>query len=50
MKCSTSSGESGGKWELFAHDADVGVRGCGATAEEAFEAAACALTSVVTHV
>jgi SHS2 domain-containing protein len=35
-------------WEHFAHDADVGVRGRGATAAEAFEQAACALTAVVT--
>jgi SHS2 domain-containing protein len=36
-------------WEHFPHDADVGVRGFGATAAEAFEQAACALTAVVTH-
>jgi SHS2 domain-containing protein len=35
-------------WEHFAHDADVGVRGWGATAAEAFEQAASALTGVVT--
>jgi SHS2 domain-containing protein len=35
-------------WELFPHDADVGVRGFGATAAEAFEQAALALTAVVT--
>src|SRR5262252_8706485 len=34
----------------FAHDADVGVRGWGATPAEAFEQAALALTAVVTHV
>lgn len=49
MSCSASTAKSGGKWEHFAHDADVGVRGCGATAAEAFEQAACALTAVVTH-
>jgi tRNA nucleotidyltransferase (CCA-adding enzyme) len=38
-----------GRWEHFPHDADVGVRGFGATAEEAFEQAARALTAVVTH-
>jgi len=38
-----------GKWEHFPHDADVGVRGWGATPAEAFEQAACALTAVVTH-
>jgi tRNA nucleotidyltransferase (CCA-adding enzyme) len=37
-------------WEHFPHDADVGIRGWGATAAEAFEQAACALTAVVTHV
>ena len=37
------------KWEHFPHDADVGVRGFGATAAEAFEQAAIALTAVVTH-
>jgi SHS2 domain-containing protein len=37
-----------GAWEHFPHDADVGVRGFGATAAEAFEQAAFALTAVVT--
>lgn len=37
-------------WEHFPHDADVGVRGCGATAAQAFEQAARALTAVVTDV
>ena len=36
-------------WEHLAHDADIGVRGWGATPAEAFEQAACALTAVVTH-
>jgi SHS2 domain-containing protein len=36
------------RWEHFAHDADVGVRGQGATIAEAFEQAARALTAVVT--
>lgn len=35
-------------WELFPHDADIGVRGFGATLEAAFEQAACALTAAVT--
>jgi protein archease len=35
-------------WEHFAHDADVGLRGRGASAAEAFEQAAYALTAVVT--
>jgi tRNA nucleotidyltransferase (CCA-adding enzyme) len=37
-----------GDWELFAHDADIGLRGFGATREAAFEQAARALTAVVT--
>lgn len=36
-------------WEHFPHDADVGVRGFGATAAQAFEQAAHALTAVITH-
>jgi SHS2 domain-containing protein len=40
---------SGCEWEHFAHGADIGVRGRGATAEQAFEQAALALTAVVTH-
>lgn len=36
------------RWEHFPHDADVGVRGVGATKEEAFAQAALALTAVVT--
>ncbi len=35
-------------WEHFEHGADVGVRGRGASAAEAFAAAAVALTAVVT--
>ena len=34
-------------WETFAHDADIGVRGTGATLAEAFAGAATALTAVV---
>ena len=37
------------EWEHFPHDADVGVRGWGATPAEAFEQAACALMAVVTQ-
>ena len=37
-------------WEHFPHQADVGVRGLGATQEQAFEQAALALTAVVTDV
>ena len=36
-------------WEHFSHEADVGIRGFGVTAAEAFEQAAVALTAVVTH-
>jgi SHS2 domain-containing protein len=36
------------RWEHFAHDADIGVRGRGDTLAEAFTAAALALTGVVT--
>jgi len=43
------STESKARWEHFPHDADVGVRGCGATAADAFEQAAYALTAVITH-
>jgi tRNA nucleotidyltransferase (CCA-adding enzyme) len=35
-------------WEHFRHDADIGVRGLGATREEAFAQVALALTAVVT--
>ena len=34
-------------WEHFPHEADIGVRGLGATLEEAFEQAALALTAVI---
>lgn len=36
------------RWEHFPHDADIGVRGVGRTAAEAFEQAALALSAVVT--
>jgi SHS2 domain-containing protein len=39
----------GARWEHFAHDADIGVRGWGSTPAEAFEQAAHALTAVVTQ-
>jgi SHS2 domain-containing protein len=35
-------------WEHFAHDADIGVRGVGASKADAFEQAAVALTAVIT--
>jgi len=41
-------GQRHAAWEHFAHDADIGVRGFGATPAEAFEQAALALTAVVT--
>lgn len=46
-----SSGPSGpdAGWEFLPHGADIGVRGWGATREEAFEQAARALTHVVTE-
>lgn len=44
-----SSVKSRGGWEHFPHDADVGVRGFGATPAQAFEQAALALTAVVTR-
>ncbi len=44
--------EQGGRplagWELFRHDADIGVRGWGPSAAEAFAQAATALAAVVT--
>ncbi|MBI4987589.1 MAG: archease [Rhodocyclales bacterium] len=36
------------RWEHFRHEADIGVRGLGATREAAFEQAALALTAVLT--
>ena len=36
------------RWEHFPHQADIGVRGLGATLAEAFEQAALALTAVIT--
>jgi tRNA nucleotidyltransferase (CCA-adding enzyme) len=36
------------EWELFPHEADMGVRGIGGSKEEAFEQAAVALTAVIT--
>jgi len=36
------------RWEHFPHQADIGVRGMGATLEQAFEQAALALTAVIT--
>ena len=49
MNRSAASVAGKARWEHFPHDADVGVRGFGATAAEAFEQAAQALTAVVTQ-
>lgn len=35
------------KWETFPHEADIGVRGTGATLAEAFASAALAMSSVI---
>lgn len=37
------------RWEHFEHRADIGIRGFGATKEQAFEQAAVALTAVITE-
>lgn len=37
-----------GHWELFAHEADIGVRGMGESKDAAFEQAALAMTAVIT--
>lgn len=36
-------------WEHFPHQADMGIRGIGASKEQAFEQAAIALTAVITE-
>ena len=36
------------RWEHFSHEADMGVRGFGATLSEAFNQAALAMTAIVT--
>ncbi|MEN6429171.1 MAG: archease [Phycisphaerales bacterium] len=38
---------STGRWELFSHPADIGIRGLGPTREEAFAQAATAMTAVI---
>ncbi len=40
---------AGNRWEHFPHMADIGVRGIGATREQAFEQAALAMTAVITE-
>lgn len=37
------------RWEHFAHEADMGVRGFGVSKEQAFENAAVAMTAVITN-
>ncbi len=37
------------RWEHFPHDADMGIRGFGTTAAQAFEQAALALTATITE-
>jgi len=49
MSGSATSPVSRSGWEHFPHDADIGVRGWGASAAEAFEQAACALSGIVTQ-
>jgi SHS2 domain-containing protein len=49
MSQSAATAANGTRWEHFPHDADVGVRGLGATPAQAFEQAAQALTAVVTE-
>ena len=44
----TGFGVPAGRWEHFSHDADIGVRGWGATLPQAFAQSALALTAVVT--
>jgi SHS2 domain-containing protein len=41
---------SSASWEHFDHDADIGVRGVGASRSEAFAQAALALTAIVTDI
>src|SRR5512135_2240287 len=49
MNQSSPAAAGKARWEHFPHDADVGVGGFGASAAEAFEQAAQALTAVVTQ-
>jgi tRNA nucleotidyltransferase (CCA-adding enzyme) len=41
---------SSAHWEHFEHGADIGIRGIGATLDEAFEQAALAMSAVVTDI
>jgi SHS2 domain-containing protein len=48
IRVSSKTAHVNPRWELFPHDADMGVRGVGPTCEQAFEQAALALTAVIT--
>jgi tRNA nucleotidyltransferase (CCA-adding enzyme) len=48
MTAQPADGKAACGWELFPHDADVGLRGFGPTREAAFEQAALALTAALT--
>jgi len=41
------NGSAKNNWEHFHHQADIGIRGIGATTEQAFEQAAVAMTAVI---
>lgn len=43
-----STSTESARWEHFPHEADMGVRGIGATAAQAFEQAALAMTAIIT--
>lgn len=49
-KCEMRSAEREKKYETFDHEADIGIRGCGDTMEEAFANAAIALYSVIVKI
>lgn len=51
MRHTQGSAEAGAtaRWEHFAHEADIGVRGYGPTQAVAFEQAACAMSAVITE-
>ena len=49
VSSANTGGSAAARWEHFEHGADIGVRGIGATREQAFEQAALAMTAVVTE-
>ncbi|HUG99253.1 MAG TPA: archease [Gammaproteobacteria bacterium] len=49
MKAASNPGSIRPHWEHFEHVADIGVRGYGETAEEAFANVAMAMTAVITE-